>query len=43
VLISANLVATVLRFLAYRVWVFAPGRHGGSAAAVEEKALPSAR
>jgi hypothetical protein len=28
VLVSANLVATVLRFLAYRVWVFAPRRHG---------------
>jgi putative flippase GtrA len=28
VLVSANLVATVLRFLAYRVWVFSPRRHG---------------
>ncbi|HSP37475.1 MAG TPA: bifunctional glycosyltransferase family 2/GtrA family protein [Frankiaceae bacterium] len=28
VLVSANLVATVLRFFAYRVWVFAPRRHG---------------
>ncbi len=27
VLVTANLVATVLRFLAYRVWVFAPRRH----------------
>jgi putative flippase GtrA len=27
VLVAANLVATVLRFLAYRAWVFAPGRH----------------
>ena len=27
-LVSANLVATVLRFLAYRVWVFSPRRHG---------------
>jgi putative flippase GtrA len=28
VLVSANLIATVLRFLAYRSWVFAPRRHG---------------
>jgi putative flippase GtrA len=27
-LVAANLLATVLRFLAYRVWVFAPTRHG---------------
>jgi putative flippase GtrA len=27
VLVVANLIATVLRFLAYRVWVFAPRRH----------------
>jgi putative flippase GtrA len=27
VLVTANLVATVLRFLAYRAWVFAPRRH----------------
>ena len=29
VLVAANLVATVLRFLAYRAWVFAPRRHAG--------------
>jgi putative flippase GtrA len=28
VLVSANLVATILRFFAYRVWVFSPRRHG---------------
>jgi putative flippase GtrA len=27
VLVTANLVATLLRFLAYRIWVFAPRRH----------------
>jgi putative flippase GtrA len=28
VLVAANLVATVLRFLVYRAWVFSPRRHG---------------
>ena len=28
VLVTANLVATVLRFLVYRTWVFSPRRHG---------------
>jgi putative flippase GtrA len=28
VLVAANLLSTVLRFLAYRIWVFAPSRHG---------------
>ncbi len=34
VLVGANLVATVLRFLAYRSWVFSPRRHGAPAPAV---------
>jgi putative flippase GtrA len=44
VLVTANLVATVLRFLAYRIWVFAPRRHGDDQQppqGLEQDVLPS--
>ncbi|MGD0064971.1 MAG: glycosyltransferase [Streptosporangiaceae bacterium] len=41
VLVAANLVATVIRFLLYRHWVFGGHQHAGDARRADDKPAPS--